>query len=144
MVFSFFNHLREHKILTKTAQMDLNNIDKALRRREREKDPSMAKFYCISRSIILNKLSTSAIFLIFKWILIIMNLLIYKYRYHKAHRQTVYLSNRGVKEFYKDGYILCNNNNRNILIETKSELIGFTFSAPFILKYSFISSMNSS
>lgn len=34
-------------------------------------------------------------------------------RYHKAHRQTVYLSNRGVKEFYKDGYILCNNNNRN-------------------------------
>ena len=28
----------EHKILTKTAQMDLNNIDKALRRREREKE----------------------------------------------------------------------------------------------------------
>lgn len=34
-------------------------------------------------------------------------------RYHKAHRQTVYLTNRGVKEFRKAGYILGNNNNRN-------------------------------
>lgn len=34
-------------------------------------------------------------------------------RYHKVHRQTVYLANRGIKEFRKEGYILCNNNNRN-------------------------------
>lgn len=34
-------------------------------------------------------------------------------RYHKAHRQTVYLTNRGVKEFLKEGYVLCNNNNRS-------------------------------
>ena len=34
-------------------------------------------------------------------------------RYHKAHRQTVYLANRGIKEFRKQGYIMCNNNNRD-------------------------------
>lgn len=33
-------------------------------------------------------------------------------RYAKAHRQTVYLANRGCKEFYKDGYIICNNHNK--------------------------------
>ena len=33
-------------------------------------------------------------------------------RYAKAHRQTVYLFNRGCKEFYKDGFIICNNINK--------------------------------
>jgi hypothetical protein len=34
-------------------------------------------------------------------------------RYHKGHRQTVYLTNRGIKEFYDEGFIMGNNNNRN-------------------------------
>ena len=33
-------------------------------------------------------------------------------RYAKAHRQTVYLFNRGCKEFAKDGFIICNNINK--------------------------------
>ena len=35
-------------------------------------------------------------------------------RYSKAHRQTVYLTNRGIKEFYNtdDGYIMGNNSNK--------------------------------
>lgn len=33
-------------------------------------------------------------------------------RYSKAHRQTVYLTNRGIKEFYNDGFIMGNNTNR--------------------------------
>lgn len=33
-------------------------------------------------------------------------------RYSKAHRQSVYLTNRGVKEFYINGYIMGNNVNR--------------------------------
>jgi len=33
-------------------------------------------------------------------------------RYNKAHRQTVYLVNRGKKEFYTDGFIMGNNTNR--------------------------------
>lgn len=35
-------------------------------------------------------------------------------RYSKAHRQTVYLTNRGIKEFYNtdDGYIMGNNTNK--------------------------------
>lgn len=33
-------------------------------------------------------------------------------RYQKCHRQTVYLANRGVHEFYKYGYIIGNNNNK--------------------------------
>lgn len=33
-------------------------------------------------------------------------------RYHKCHRQTVYLTNRGAKEFYKQGFIIGNNTNR--------------------------------
>lgn len=33
-------------------------------------------------------------------------------RYHKGHRQTVYLANRGAKEFLKDGYIIGNNANK--------------------------------
>lgn len=33
-------------------------------------------------------------------------------RYHKGHRQTVYLTNRGVKEFEMNGYIMGNNINR--------------------------------
>lgn len=33
-------------------------------------------------------------------------------RYHKGHRQTVYLTNRGVKNFYNAGYIMGNNKNR--------------------------------
>lgn len=33
-------------------------------------------------------------------------------RYSKAHRQTIYLTNRGVKEFYKDGLIMGNNVNK--------------------------------
>lgn len=33
-------------------------------------------------------------------------------RYCKVHRQTVYLTNRGAKEFYKDGFIMGNNTNR--------------------------------
>ena len=33
-------------------------------------------------------------------------------RYSKTHRQTVYLTNRGCKEFYADGLIICNNHNR--------------------------------
>lgn len=34
-------------------------------------------------------------------------------RYSKAYRQTVYLTNRGIKEFYNDGFIMGNNVNRN-------------------------------
>ena len=34
-------------------------------------------------------------------------------RYSKGHRQTVYLVNRGTKEFYDDGFIIGNNNNRS-------------------------------
>ena len=34
-------------------------------------------------------------------------------RYSKGHRQTVYLVNRGIKEFYKDGFIMGNNCNRD-------------------------------
>lgn len=34
-------------------------------------------------------------------------------RYCKGHRQTVYLTNRGIKEFYNEGYIMGNNCNRN-------------------------------
>jgi len=33
-------------------------------------------------------------------------------RYHKGHRQTVYLTNRGTKEFFNDGFVIGNNNNR--------------------------------
>ena len=33
-------------------------------------------------------------------------------RYAKAHRQTVYLFNRGCKEFAKDGFMICNNINK--------------------------------
>lgn len=33
-------------------------------------------------------------------------------RYSKGHRQTVYLVNRGLKEFNNDGFIMGNNNNR--------------------------------
>ena len=33
-------------------------------------------------------------------------------RYSKAHRQTVYLTNRGIKEFEKDGFIMGNNVNK--------------------------------
>jgi DNA polymerase elongation subunit (family B) len=33
-------------------------------------------------------------------------------RYHKGHRQTVYLTNRSAKEFYEQGYIIGNNSNR--------------------------------
>lgn len=33
-------------------------------------------------------------------------------RYSKVHRQTVYLANRGMKEFYNDGYIMGNNINK--------------------------------
>ena len=34
-------------------------------------------------------------------------------RYDKGHRQTVYLTNRGAKEFYNQGFIMGNNVNRN-------------------------------
>lgn len=34
-------------------------------------------------------------------------------RIQKGHRQTVYLTNRGVHEFYKYGYIMGNNNNKH-------------------------------
>lgn len=34
-------------------------------------------------------------------------------RYSKVHRQTIYLANRGRKEFYQDGLIMGNNFNRN-------------------------------
>lgn len=34
-------------------------------------------------------------------------------RYSKGHRQTVYLVNRGEKEFMKEGFIIGNNNNRS-------------------------------
>lgn len=34
-------------------------------------------------------------------------------RYDKGHRQTVYLTNRGAKEFYNQGFIIGNNVNRN-------------------------------
>ena len=34
-------------------------------------------------------------------------------RYDKGHRQTVYLTNRGAKEFYLQGFIIGNNVNRN-------------------------------
>lgn len=34
-------------------------------------------------------------------------------RYSKVHRQTVYLANRGRKEFFKEGFIMGNNSNRN-------------------------------
>lgn len=34
-------------------------------------------------------------------------------RYHKGHRQTIYLTNRGIKEFYGEGYVMGNNINRN-------------------------------
>ena len=34
-------------------------------------------------------------------------------RYHKGHRQTVYLTNRGIKDFRADGFIMGNNVNRN-------------------------------
>lgn len=34
-------------------------------------------------------------------------------RYHKGHRQTVYLVNRGTKEMYDDGFIIGNNVNKN-------------------------------
>ena len=34
-------------------------------------------------------------------------------RYSKAHRQTIYLANRGIKEFRKEGYIMGNNSNIN-------------------------------
>lgn len=34
-------------------------------------------------------------------------------RYSKGHRQTVYLTNRGIKDFYNDGFIMGNNINRN-------------------------------
>ena len=35
-------------------------------------------------------------------------------RYNKCHRQTIYLVNRGIKEFYNDGYIMgCNSNKFN-------------------------------
>lgn len=41
-------------------------------------------------------------------------------RYSKGHRQTVYLVNRGTKEFYEEGFIIGNNNNRtNQKPETK-------------------------
>ena len=33
-------------------------------------------------------------------------------RYPKVHRQTIYLTNRGIKEFYKDGFIMGNNVNK--------------------------------
>jgi hypothetical protein len=33
-------------------------------------------------------------------------------RYHKGHRQTVYLTNRGIKEFASEGFVMGNNNNR--------------------------------
>ena len=33
-------------------------------------------------------------------------------RYGKVHRQTVYLANRGAKEFYNEGFIMANNCNR--------------------------------
>ena len=33
-------------------------------------------------------------------------------RYHKGHRQMIYLTNRGIKEFRKDGFIMGNNANR--------------------------------
>jgi len=33
-------------------------------------------------------------------------------RYHKSHRQTVYLTNRGIKEFYNNGLIMGNNINK--------------------------------
>lgn len=34
-------------------------------------------------------------------------------RYSKGHRQTIYLVNRGLKEFFKDGYVLGNNCNKD-------------------------------
>ena len=34
-------------------------------------------------------------------------------RYSKGHRQTVYLVNRGEKEFYEEGFIMGNNNNKS-------------------------------
>lgn len=34
-------------------------------------------------------------------------------RYSKGHRQTVYLANRGIKEFFNYGYVMGNNNNRH-------------------------------
>lgn len=34
-------------------------------------------------------------------------------RYSKGHRQTVYLANRGIKEFYNDGLIMGNNSNKS-------------------------------
>lgn len=34
-------------------------------------------------------------------------------RYDKGHRQTIYLTNRATKEFYKDGFIIGNNANKN-------------------------------
>lgn len=41
-------------------------------------------------------------------------------RYSKCHRQTVYLANRGIKEFNKDGFIMGNNTNKfNPKPETK-------------------------
>lgn len=39
-------------------------------------------------------------------------------RYDKCHRNTIYLKNRGIKEFYKDGYIM--GNNCNLDTEKKS------------------------
>ena len=34
-------------------------------------------------------------------------------RYDKGHRQTVYLTNRATKDFDEEGFIICNNLNRN-------------------------------
>lgn len=39
-------------------------------------------------------------------------------RYHKGHRQTVYLTNRGAKEFKSEGFIMGNNCNRGNPIPT--------------------------
>ena len=41
-------------------------------------------------------------------------------RYSKVHRQTVYLVNRGAKDFYDMGYIIGNNHNKNNSKETFS------------------------
>ena len=46
-------------------------------------------------------------------------------RYSKGHRQTVYLTNRGTKDFYNDGFIIGNNSNRhNQKVKFPGALVG--------------------
>lgn len=50
-------------------------------------------------------------------------------RYDKCHRNTIYLKNRGVGEFYKNGYIMGNNTN---LDNSKTKFVGALVSNPLL------------